>query len=190
MIDETLSDLDLKSLIAVSDCFVSLHRSEGWGFALCEAMSLGKPVIATAYSGNMDYCNEDTAKLIAYDLIDVRAGDYPHWEGQHWADPDIEAATQAMVELVDDPDAARALGQRARTNLSLNFSHLAIGLRYAERLKCLEARDLGKDVILRTRPIRVPVPSDLQITLEAPMPTDKIARSSARNRKSAARNPA
>ena len=151
LVDETLSDREMKSLIALTDCFISLHRSEGWGFSLCEAMSLGKPVIATAYSGNMDYCNESTAKMIPFDLVAVRPDDYPHWENQHWAEPDIEAATQAMRELVDDPEAGRALGRRARANLSLNFGYLASGLRYEERLNALQAARTGNDPSVETR---------------------------------------
>lgn len=135
VIDGTLSDLEMKSLIWLTDCFVSLHRSEGFGRGLSEAMALGKPVIATAYSGNMDFCNEETAYLIPYDLIDVRAGEYPHWEAQCWADPDVEAATRVMRDLVDNPGKGRDIGARARMHLASHFSFLAIGNQYAGRIR-------------------------------------------------------
>jgi glycosyltransferase involved in cell wall biosynthesis len=135
VIDATLSELEMKALIGLCDCFVSLHRSEGFGRGLSEAMALGKPVIATAYSGNMDFCNEATARLVPYALVPVGQDEYPHWEDQHWADADVEAATRAMRDLVDDPASGRALGARARAHLMKDFSYLAIGLRYMKRLE-------------------------------------------------------
>lgn len=137
VIDATLSELEMKALIGLCDCFVSLHRSEGFGRGLSEAMALAKPVIATAYSGNLDFCTAATAKLVPYALTPVREGEYPHWEDQHWAEADVEAATRAMRELVDDPDAGRALGARARAHLMTEFSYLAVGLRYLRRLEGL-----------------------------------------------------
>jgi glycosyltransferase involved in cell wall biosynthesis len=134
VIDGVLDELEMKALIWLSDCFISLHRSEGFGRGLSEAMALGKPVIATGYSGNMDFCSEATAKLVPYTLVSVREGEYPHWEDQQWADADGEAATRAMRELVDDPAAGRALGAAARQNLSTEFSYLAAGLRYMRQL--------------------------------------------------------
>lgn len=144
VIDETLSELDMKSLIWLCDSFISLHRSEGFGRGMSEAMILGKPVIATAYSGNMDFCTPETAKLVAYDLIPLREGDYPHWENQHWADPDIESAVRGMRELVDDPAAGRALGRRARLHIAEHFGYLRIGQRYAQRVAAIE-KDMPAD---------------------------------------------
>jgi glycosyltransferase involved in cell wall biosynthesis len=134
VINGTLYDLEMKSLIWITDCFVSLHRSEGFGRGLSEAMALGKPVIATAYSGNMDFCSEETAFLVPYSLIGVRPGEYPHWRMQHWADPDVEIATKIMRELIDDPKKGRDKGERARLRLMTDFSYLAIGLRYQRRI--------------------------------------------------------
>lgn len=141
VIDGTLTDLEMKSLIWLTDCFISLHRSEGFGLGMAEAMSLGKPVIATAYSGNMDFCTAETVHLIPYRLIALRQGDYPHWENQRWADPDVEAATRAMRDLVDDPAKGREMGARARRHLLVNFSRLATGLRYEKRLDELSRID-------------------------------------------------
>ncbi len=138
VIDRTLSDAEMKALMGLCDAFVSLHRSEGFGRGLSEAMALGKPVIATAYSGNMDFCTEETALLVPYELIPVRPGDYPHHEGQHWADPDVGTAAAAMLRLLDDPAFGRALGQRARSALARGFGYLPVGLRYAERIAMLD----------------------------------------------------
>jgi glycosyltransferase involved in cell wall biosynthesis len=101
-------------------------------------MAMGKPVIATAYSGNMDFCNEETALLVPYDLLPVKPGEYPHWEGQHWAEPDVEAASLLMERLVDGRQFGQALGQRARVRLATGFGYLPVGLRYAKRVETLE----------------------------------------------------
>lgn len=137
IINETLSDLEMKALLWNIDCFVSLHRSEGFGRGMTEAMVLGKPVIATAYSGNLDFCRPDTAYLIPYKQVDVRPGEYPHWQRQQWADADVEAASKAMLQLVDAPESGRAKGAAARAVMAAEFSFLARGLDYVERAKTL-----------------------------------------------------
>lgn len=134
MIDGTLSDIDMKSLLWLCDCYLSLHRSEGFGFGLSESMAMGKPVIATAYSGNMDFCTAADALLVPFDLVPLREGDYPHWRDQRWAAPHVDAAVQAMLKLIDDPAEGRAIGARARLRIEGDFSHLAAGRRYADRL--------------------------------------------------------
>ena len=137
VIDGTLPELEMRSLVWLTDCFVSLHRSEGFGRGLSEAMAFGKPVIATAYSGNMDFCNEGTALLVPYDLVDVKPVEYPHWEDQHWADPDVECAAAHMLKLLDVPESGRALGRIAREKLLVGFSYSAAGLRYDKRLQAI-----------------------------------------------------
>lgn len=134
VINGTLPDPEIKSLLWITDCFVSLHRSEGYGYGMSEAMALGKPVIATAYSGNMDFCSEETAFLVPYSMIPVRPGEYPHWRMQHWADADVEVATRYMRELIDDPKKGRDKGARARLRIMTDFSYLAVGLRYQRRI--------------------------------------------------------
>lgn len=137
IIDGTLPELEMKALVWLCDCFVSLHRSEGFGFGLAEAMALSKPVIATNYSGNMEFCNDDTAYLVPYDLIPVKPNEYPHWQDQNWADPSVDYAAAIMMRLVDNPRLGKAIGQKARINLLRNFSYLSVGMRYAERLNQL-----------------------------------------------------
>jgi glycosyltransferase involved in cell wall biosynthesis len=134
LIDRTLTDNEVKNLVRCCDAFVSLHRSEGFGRGLCEAMALGKPVIGTAYSGNMDFMSADTALLVDYRLVPVAPGQYPHWENQVWAEPDVHAAARLMARLLRDPAAGRRLGQRARIELMRHFSYRAAGVRYVERL--------------------------------------------------------
>jgi glycosyltransferase involved in cell wall biosynthesis len=134
VIDRVMTDDEIRNLIRACDCFVSLHRSEGFGFSLGEAMYFGKPVIATAYSGNMEFMGEDTACLVPYRLVPVPDGSYPHTEDQVWADPDIDAAVDAMARLIDDPPYREALGRAASRHVRKRFSYGAAGLSYAFRL--------------------------------------------------------
>ena len=134
LIDRTLSDNETKNLIRCCDCFVSLHRAEGFGRGIAEAMYLEKPVIATAYSGNMDFTSPETALPVGFQLKRVARDAYPHWQGQVWAEPDIEEATRHMMTLIDQPQFGRDLGRRARTNLRVHFSYRAVGNAIRERL--------------------------------------------------------
>jgi len=134
LIDETLSDAEMKCLLHLCDCFVSLHRSEAFGFGIAEAMYLSKPVIVTAYSGNMEYCDPTSARCVGYDLIPVAPNAYPHWQDQQWADAHVAEAADAMINFLRNPEEGRALGRRANAQMKTNFSYRAIGLRYLNRL--------------------------------------------------------
>ena len=135
LIDRTLTDNEVKNLVRCTDCFVSLHRSEGFGRGLAEAMYLGKPVICTGYSGNMDFTTSDTALLVDYTLVPVGEGEYPHWQDQVWADPDVEQASSHMAKVLDQPAFARDLGRRAALRIRTQFGYRAAGVRYASRLQ-------------------------------------------------------
>ena len=135
VIDRTLTDNEIKNLVRCCDCFVSLHRSEGYGKGMAEAMSLGKPVIATGYSGNLDFMTDTNSCLVRYSLIDVEEGQYPHAEGQVWAEPDIDHAVDHMVRLLADRDYGRALAENASRDMRVHFSYRATGLRYQNRLE-------------------------------------------------------
>jgi glycosyltransferase involved in cell wall biosynthesis len=137
VIDRELSDNEIKNLMRCCDAFISLHRAEGYGHGLSEAMALGKPVIATGYSGNMDFTTDDNTLLVDYRLIPVPENAYPHWEDQQWADPDVEHAARHMVRLYDDPEFARAIGHRASLDQRREFGYRATGVRYRSRLEAL-----------------------------------------------------
>ena len=103
IIERDLTDAETKNLVRCCDCFVSLHRSEGFGRFLAEAMLLGKPVIATGYSGNMEFMTPEVSCLVNYRLVPVGEAEYPFWTGQVWADPDVDEPVDWMTRLVDDP---------------------------------------------------------------------------------------
>ena len=132
-----LSDNEIKNLVRVADVFVSLHRSEGFGRGMAEAMAMGRPAIATGYSGNLDFMPPGTGLLVDYELVPVAAGAYPHGEGQVWADASPEHASRLIEQLLDDPAGARALGGRAKTFMAEHYSVEALGRRYVERLAAI-----------------------------------------------------
>jgi len=134
VLPRTLSDDEMKSLLRCCDCYVSLHRSEGFGRGPAESMALGKPVIATRWSGNLDFMSDDNSLLVDCALVPVPPGAYPHWEGQHWAEPDVGQAAVYMLRLIDEPEWGVALGRRARLDMR-RFSLRAIGVRTFERLE-------------------------------------------------------
>jgi glycosyltransferase involved in cell wall biosynthesis len=122
VIDQALSYADVLALSASCDVYVSVHRSEGLGLNLLEAMSLGKPVIATAWSGTMDFTGEEDSCLVGYDLVPVVAS-HPAYRpeaigpGQVWAEPRIDEAAGWMRRLADDPDLRARIGERARASM-------------------------------------------------------------------------
>ncbi|WP_199679315.1 glycosyltransferase family 4 protein [Nitrosovibrio sp. Nv6] len=130
-----MSDNEVKNLVRCCDCFVSLHRSEGFGRGIAEAMVFGKPVIATAFSGNMEFMNADVAFNVSYNLIPLLDGDYPYYQDQFWAEPNIDEASRYMAELIDDPQRGRDIGRKARLHMLMNFSYRQIGLRYRDRIE-------------------------------------------------------
>ena len=140
---QPMTDNEVKNLVRCCDAFVSLHRSEGFGRGMAEAMCLGKAVIATGYSGNMDFCDDTTTLLIPYRLIDVPEGAYPYAGGQVWADPDVNAAARAMERLLDEPGLAEALGERAAVRMRANFSLRVAGARFRDRLAAIEQHQAG-----------------------------------------------
>lgn len=140
LIKHNMSDNEIKNLVRCCDCFVSLHRSEGFGFGIAQAMSLDKPVIATAYSGNMDFMEADCCFPVPFALVPVPEGAYPHWEDQVWAQPSMPDAVRAMVTLIDSPTTGYEVGRRAGRHIRSRFSLRATGRRVAERLEQIAAK--------------------------------------------------
>ncbi len=120
---DKLSQEGLDSLMQHADVILSLHRAEGFGLVLAQAMAVGKPVIATGWSGNMDFMSRRNSILLDYELVPVQdpQGNYAQGD-QNWADPDIEQAADWLVRLARSPDLRRKIGQAAAEDAAERFS--------------------------------------------------------------------
>jgi len=105
------------AMMASCDCYVSLHRSEGLGLTMAEAMYFGRPTIATGYSGNLDFMTEENSYLVPYELTEIGPDANPYPEDKEWAEPDIERAAALMREVFEHPEEAAARGQRAAADI-------------------------------------------------------------------------
>lgn len=137
LIVETLSRDDVYRLEAACDCFVSLHRSEGFGLAVAEAMYLGKPVISTDWSATSEFLNADNGAPVRFTLKTLGRSHGPYAAGQVWAEPDLDHAADWMRRLCADPALRRRLGEAARATIEQDFSPVHIGERYRRRLEAL-----------------------------------------------------
>jgi len=144
VIDQRLPREELNGLIAACNCYVSLHRSEGLGLTIAEAMMLGKPSIATAYSGNLDFMDENNSLLVGYDLVEIESDAGLYKKGHRWAEPSIREAANAMRWVYNHPEEARLLGERARLTTLRRFSPQESGARMLERLKQIQSERNGK----------------------------------------------
>ncbi len=143
LIDSYLSPAQKDALTASCDCYVSLHRSEGFGLTIAEAMYLGKPVIATGYSGNLDFMTAANGYLVDYDLVSIGAGAEPYPADGVWAEPNVEHAAQLMREVFDDRGRSTARGALAAADVRRTHSSAAAGARMAARLESVRRLHRG-----------------------------------------------
>jgi glycosyltransferase involved in cell wall biosynthesis len=120
--------------MACCDAYISLHRSEGFGRVIAEAMALGQPVVATNFSGNVDFCDEQTAFLVDGELVPLRPGDYLFHEGQYWCDPDVEIAAGQIARVFGDADMRQRIAKAGRARIERDYSMAAVAHAYAQRL--------------------------------------------------------
>lgn len=138
VIDDVLSRNSMYSLLAAVDCYVSLHRSEGFGLGMAEAMLLGKPVIATGYSGNTTFMNTTNSCLVGYKLVDVLEGQYPFWERQRWAEADVNEASAYMLRIKGDLEFRDRISRNARDFIRTEHSFSRVGRAIRDRLTQIE----------------------------------------------------
>jgi glycosyltransferase involved in cell wall biosynthesis/GT2 family glycosyltransferase len=115
--DAYVASDDYFSMLDACDCYVSLHRSEGFGLTVAEAMALGKPVISTAYSSTIEFANESNSYPVPARIVEVGADAPPYPSHARWADPDITAAAEQMTRVYTDHAGAAAMGARARADI-------------------------------------------------------------------------
>ncbi len=138
VLDAVLPRSDKDALVGACDCYVSLHRSEGFGYTMAEAMWQGRPVIATGYSGNLDFMSEDNSYLVRWDEVEIGEDAAPYPPEGRWADPDLDHAAELMREVAGDPAAAAARGRRGRADIRRSHSRAAGGRAMARRLDLVE----------------------------------------------------
>lgn len=134
IIEKTLSKTEVLNLYKSCDCFLSLHRAEGFGRGIAESLLLGLKVIATGYSGNVDFSNNRQTKLVDYNLITITRGHYPHHTNQVWAEPNINDAAKKMRMLIK----AKGGVKEFQENI---FNPVVVGDRYSKILNNLYKRE-------------------------------------------------
>lgn len=139
LINEVYTPDRLLSLMDACDAYVSLHRSEGLGLTMAEAMLMGKPVIATNFSGNVDFMDDDNSLLVSYELVKLGQPIPPYDADLEWAEPSIEHAARLMRRVYDNQDWARELGARAKASAENNLSLEIAGKKIAKRLEEIKA---------------------------------------------------
>jgi glycosyltransferase involved in cell wall biosynthesis len=137
ILDTVLDRAHLNALMGLCDCYVSLHRSEGFGLTMAEAMAQGKPVVATGYSGNTDFMTRQNSYLVDYTLTTLEEDLGPYPRGSHWASPDLEHASLLMRRVFDVPAEAREMGARGQLVVSRDLSPAAVGARLKARLELI-----------------------------------------------------
>ena len=136
IIKETMSKTEVNSLIRDCDVFVSLHRAEGFGLVIAEAMRVGTPVIATNWSANVDFMNDKNSCPVKYELKEIGEDCFLYKAYQKWAEPDIDDAAEYMKKLLSNKDYYNSLKENAeefiRSEFSVDKSAEAIKKRISE----------------------------------------------------------
>lgn len=144
LFDAYLERSKIDDLLRASDAFVSLHRSEGFGLGLAEAMVLERPVVATAYSGVDDFFGISTGWPVRYSLVELEEDQGPYPTGSRWAEPDLAHAAEQMQRVADDAEERRRIVEAAARKMADDFSTEAV----ARRL-----RRLYDDLLRRQPPL-------------------------------------
>lgn len=143
LISRSLTRPEMDTLLATCDIYVSLHRSEGFGLGIAEAMALGKPVIATGYGGNTDFMPSGAGVTIGYTVRDISEDDHRfspasmHWykPGQMWAEPNVGQAARWLRLLAQQPDLRERVGHAGAAAVEQRCSMSAVGARMLRRLE-------------------------------------------------------
>lgn len=143
LLNERMNNEKLMSLYASSDCYVSLHRSEGVGFSLAEAMLAKKPVIATPYGGNTDFMNENNSFLVKYDLIRLTSDHGLYEKGNVWANPNLFHATSLMRYVYENPEATKKIAEKGYQTIKNQMSFEKSGNEILERMKTIYQNEIN-----------------------------------------------
>ncbi len=137
LIDEVLPREKILALINLCDVYVSLHRAEGLGIGMAEAMKMGKVVIATNYSGNTDFTLNNNSCVVDYKLVPLKPLEYIYESGKYWAEPSIEQASKYMKKLFEDKEYYTILAKSGEKYIDEHYSVNTVQKKYVSRLKLL-----------------------------------------------------
>jgi len=140
LIDEPLDRPTLDSLLDSIDCFVSLHRAEGFGLVNAEAMARGKVVVATGWSGNTDFMTAMNSLPVDYRMGVIERDIGPYRAGQRWAEPDVDDAADKLARVAEDTALRRRLGERARADVRALIAPQVVATRIEARLRAIGTR--------------------------------------------------
>jgi glycosyltransferase involved in cell wall biosynthesis len=132
-----MSRQELGSLMRCADCYVSLHRSEGFGIGIAEAMALGKPVIATGYSGNADLMTPENSYPVDYRIVPIERDHGPYLRGYSWAEPDLNHAAALMRQVVENRAESAARGSLAARQIAGTRTPARTGAGVRSRLEAI-----------------------------------------------------
>ncbi len=135
LLEQHLPTDQLQALMRRCDAYLSLHRSEGLGLTVADAMAAGRPVVATGYGGVSEFMTTDTAYVVPWTLVPVPPGCDPYPVGTPWADPDLDVAADALRRIVADPSTAAQVGRRAAEALRRDHGSATAGARMREHLE-------------------------------------------------------
>lgn len=138
LVSETLDRESVLKLVADHDVFISLHRAEGFGRGIAEALLLGKHVVTTNYSGNVDFCRPEFTFLVDYDLVPVKAQEYVFSSDQKWADVRIPHAVEQIRKCYEKVRSGARFNAEGQAYIRKVYSKEAVGARYRERLEELK----------------------------------------------------
>jgi glycosyltransferase involved in cell wall biosynthesis len=134
ILDRSVGRDEMLALIYDCDCYVSLHRAEGFGLGMAQALALGKPVIATDYSGNRDFLTERTGFPVQFSLRKLMPGEYPMGEGQSWAEPDLEVAIRYMRTVFANREEPERRSSRGKQLIEESYSAQTVAKTTMDRL--------------------------------------------------------
>jgi glycosyltransferase involved in cell wall biosynthesis len=144
LISKHLLKEEVNALVNSCDCYISLHRAEGFGLTMAEAMFYGKPVIATGYSSNVEFMNVGNSFLVKYDLVTTTEDYSPYPKGSIWAEPDINHAASLMNYVFHNYQQAKLVGARASQDIKYLLNPETVGQKIKNRLEYITENIINK----------------------------------------------